>query len=151
MRPSLLFWINSAKKVCQKSICNCFHSCVFIMRSLIILHVIYETVQVIFGLGLSMLISVLQKCIDQGLDASWAPPGQTLAQVTSLEVQNLHLATTRDQGPKVLLPEISEMKWARAGQRGMPGKLLSACEIKRKWMVLILWMKFLDVICMVHP
>lgn len=60
VRPSPVFHISSAKNVCQKSICNCFHSCVFIMGSLIILHVVYEAILVIFRFGLSMLTSVLQ-------------------------------------------------------------------------------------------
>lgn len=89
-RPPLLFQINSAKKVCQKSICNCFHSCVFMMGSLIILHVIYETVPVFFRLRRSQLTSVLQRCIDQGPDARSAPRVQIPAQVTSLETQTLH-------------------------------------------------------------
>lgn len=149
--PLCYFGSSLPKKVCQKSICNCFHSCVSIMGSLIILHVIYETVLVIFRRGLSVLTSVLQRCIHKGPDAPWAPPGQTLVQVTSLEMQTLHRAITMDQGPKALLPELSEVKRARAEQAGMLGELLSACKIRRKWVVLILWIKFLDVTSMVHP
>lgn len=48
------------QKCLPKSLCNCFHSCVFIMGSLIILHVVYETIPVIFRSGLSMLTSVLE-------------------------------------------------------------------------------------------
>lgn len=78
VRPSLVFHISSAKSVCQKSICNCFHSCVFIMGSLIILHVVYETILVIFRFGLSMLTCVLQRYIHHHSAASELHLGRVL-------------------------------------------------------------------------
>lgn len=56
-----------------------------------------------------------------------------------------------DQGPKILCPGLSGLKHAEVEQRGTPGELLSACKIRRKGLVLILWIKFLYVACVVHP
>lgn len=67
------------------------------MGSLIILHVIYETVLVFFRLDHSQLTSVLQRFLDQGPVGHSAPHVQIPAQVTSLEIQALHWAITVGQ------------------------------------------------------
>lgn len=113
VRPSLVFHISSAKNVCQKSICNCFHSCVFIMGSLIILHVVYETAVAIFRFGLSMLTSVLQRYIHHPLlplSSTWAQscPGELFGHA------NPPPSNHSRPGPEGFAPGISEVKHAQA-------------------------------------
>lgn len=112
VRPSLVFHISSAKNACQKSICNCFHSCVFIMGSLIILHLVYEAVLVVFRFGLSMLTSVVQRDIHHHSAASEFHLGRVLPRWALWRCKPSPSNHSRP-GPEGFAPGISEVKHAQ--------------------------------------
>lgn len=97
------------------------------MGSLIIPHVIFKTVLVIFRLGLSILTSVLETRVLIPMSSIWADScsGDLFGEAEPPS------SNRSGSEPKVLLPGNSEIKHVRPGQRRMPEMLLYACEIRR--------------------